>query len=238
MTKPLISVITVCYNAVNYIEATILNVIGQKDENIQFIIIDGGSTDGTVEIIKKYEGHIKYWISESDKGIYDAMNKAWAKADNDSYLLYLGAGDKIIALPDMSLYGDADVIYGDAFLGENKLFKSTVGWRSYLGNTIHHQAMLVKKSLHFDPPFSLDFKIYSDFDFNQRLLKQGVKFCRDHSFQGYALEGGVSEQLDIDEIAQIVTKNHGFLIGKLSKLYFKLQKLNGVRKNNSSNSTV
>lgn len=238
MTKPLISVITVCYNAVNYIEATILNVIGHKDENIEFIIIDGGSTDGTVEIIKKHEAYITYWISESDKGIYDAMNKAWAKANNDSHLLYLGAGDKIVALPNMSLLKDEKVIYGDVFLGESKIFRSTVGWRSYLGNTIHHQAMLVKKSVHFDPPFSLEFKIYSDFDFNQRLLKQGVKFCRDNSFQGYALEGGVSEQLDIEEVMQIVTKNHGFLIGKLSKLYFKLQKLNGIRKNNSCNSTV
>ena len=72
--KPLVSVITVSYNAVSVIERTILSVIGQNYLNLEYIIIDGGSVDGTIDIIKNYQDQISYWISESDGGIYDAMN--------------------------------------------------------------------------------------------------------------------------------------------------------------------
>lgn len=70
-----ISIITVSYNAAATIEQTILSVIGQEYPHIEYIVIDGGSTDGTVDIIRKYEDKIAYWVSEPDQGIYDAMNK-------------------------------------------------------------------------------------------------------------------------------------------------------------------
>ena len=70
-----ISVVTVCYNAADTIEKTMLSVLNQTYHDIEYIIIDGGSTDGTVEIIRKYADRIAYWVSEPDKGIYDAMNK-------------------------------------------------------------------------------------------------------------------------------------------------------------------
>ena len=73
--NPLITVVTVVFNDVQHIEDTILSVVNQTYPNIEYIIIDGGSTDGTIDIIKKYEERIAYWVSEPDKGIYDAMNK-------------------------------------------------------------------------------------------------------------------------------------------------------------------
>ena len=79
--KPLITVVTICYNAVDTIEETIKSVIEQTYPNIEYIVIDGGSKDGTVDIIKKYQDKISYWVSEPDRGIYDAMNKGTMKAN-------------------------------------------------------------------------------------------------------------------------------------------------------------
>lgn len=87
-----ISIITVSYNAAKTIEQTIQSVVNQTYDNIEYIIIDGGSTDGTVDIIKKYEDKIAYWVSEPDKGIYDAMNKGILKASGE-YIYFLGADD-------------------------------------------------------------------------------------------------------------------------------------------------
>lgn len=85
MTTPKISIITPCFNAVEYIEQTILSIINQDYDNIEYIIIDGGSTDGTVDIIKKYEDKVSYWISEPDKGQSDAINKGIVVATGDIF---------------------------------------------------------------------------------------------------------------------------------------------------------
>ena len=85
MNNPLISVVTVSYNAVLTIEQTILSVINQTYPHIEYIIIDGGSTDGTVDIIKKYANRIAYWVSEPDKGIYDAMNVLFQRYFRESF---------------------------------------------------------------------------------------------------------------------------------------------------------
>ena len=81
--SPLITVVTVVFNDVQHIEETILSVVNQTYPNIEYIIIDGCSTDGTVDIIKKYEERIAYWVSEPDQGIYDAMNKGIQKATGE-----------------------------------------------------------------------------------------------------------------------------------------------------------
>jgi acetyltransferase-like isoleucine patch superfamily enzyme len=115
----LISIITVTYNAYNSIEETILSVINQTYENIEYIIIDGGSTDNTIQVIKKYENRIAYWISEPDKGIYDAMNKGILNA-NGIWVNFMNSGDTFYnstVLYDIfhqNDYNKIDVIYGNS----------------------------------------------------------------------------------------------------------------------------
>ena len=94
-THPLISVITVVHNDVINIEETMLSVINQNYENIEYIVIDGKSDDGSTEIIKKYEHSIKYWISEEDKGVYDAMNKGIDVAKGD-LITFMNSGDRYL----------------------------------------------------------------------------------------------------------------------------------------------
>ncbi len=93
METPKITVVTVCYNAVNEIRRTIESVVSQTYGNMEYIIIDGGSTDGTVDIIKQYQGKLAYWCSEPDKGIYDAMNKAVTHASGGGFCAFMNAGD-------------------------------------------------------------------------------------------------------------------------------------------------
>ena len=92
--KPLISVITVCYNAQETLENTIQSVLNQNYDNVEFIIIDGNSSDNSLEIIRKYNDYIDLWISEKDDGIYDALNKG-VKFSKNKYYLVIGSDDII-----------------------------------------------------------------------------------------------------------------------------------------------
>ncbi len=213
-SQPHITVITVVYNGGQFLEQTIKSVLDQPYENLSYIIIDGGSTDGSVDIIKRYQDKLTYWISEKDQGIYDAMNKGWAAAADDSYVLFLGAGEKVLSLPKKTdAFAKTDVIYGRVYLGEHKYFISKTGWLLKLFNTLHHQALVVKKSIYPEKPFDLRFKVYADFDFNQRLLKQGARFAYAEDLIGYASLGGLSSRYAVRESFQIVQKNFGLLFG-------------------------
>ena len=127
MNNPLISVVTVSYNAVTTIEKTILSVINQNYSNIEYIVIDGGSIDGTVDIIKKYADKITYWVSEPDKGIYDAMNKGIIVATGE-WINFMNTGDTFYnenvfsEIFELNSYTE-DVISGCAQLANHKIWK-------------------------------------------------------------------------------------------------------------------
>lgn len=169
-------VITVCWNAVNLIEETIKSVLSQTYQDVKYLIIDGGSTDGTLDIIKKYEDRLTYWVSEPDKGIYDAMNKGLAKARElgDGWVNFMNAGD---------LFSDINVL--DKVFGIKEIPESikVIG-----GNTVNvfpdgHEEIHHAESSTVIPqrlPFSHQACIASiDFDWN---FNTNYKYSADYEF--------------------------------------------------------
>lgn len=204
----LIEIITVVFNGEELLEKTILSVINIAKSNlVKYTIIDGGSTDYTVAIIKKYQHHLKYWTSEPDNGLFEAMNKGWDMADTDSYILFLGAGDLIYSLPNLSASSSSKAIFGTVHMGEKQVYKSSISNQIEIGNTLHHQALLLHKSLHLDPPFNLNYKICADYDLNLRLYKEGINFTFSEDLIAYALPGGVSQTTEAAiEMLDVVEK--------------------------------
>lgn len=216
-----VTIVTVVYNGAKHLEETIQSVISLQCVAPEYIIIDGGSNDGTIDIIRKYENRINFWTSEKDNGIYDAMNKGWERAGANSHVLFLGAGDRILSLPaDMNRYRFNDVVYGRVMLGGNKYFFPRAGTELKVRNTLHHQALLINKSFHPEKPFDTRFKLFADFDFNQRLLKMGANFVYADSLEGFAMPAGVSSRFDISESLRIVKKNFGTGWSMAALLYF------------------
>lgn len=151
MSNPLISVVTVSYNAVLTIEQTILSVLNQSYSNIEYVIIDGGSTDGTIDIIKKYADKIAYWVSETDKGIYDAMNKGIQKAKGE-WINFMNAGD-ILYNSDVfaQVFGTA-ISMKTFFIYSNATFRDKSGIYEVEANHekgyLLHQCCIYRTSLH------------------------------------------------------------------------------------------
>ena len=175
MNNPLISVVTVSYNAVTTIEKTILSVINQNYSNIEYIVIDGGSIDGTVDIIKKYADKITYWVSEPDKGIYDAMNKGIIVATGE-WINFMNTGDTFYnenvfsEIFELNSYTE-DVISGCAQLANHKIWKpldsKKMTLMDFYISGFCHQATFIKK------------KFFRDLLYDEKLKIVAVVCCYD-----------------------------------------------------------
>ena len=218
---PLITIITVAYNAISTIEQTILSVINQTYPNIEYIIIDGGSTDGTIDIIKKYESRITYWISESDKGIYDAMNKG-IKSANGEWINFMNCGDTFYSnnvIIDVFKQArlTSDIIYGDTnimlSIGNFVKKASVVSKNNYM--PFGHQSSFSRTSLLKLFNFDLNFKICADSNFFYEAYNNNYKFeYVDIIIANYEAENGLSSERAIDliyEKGKIEKKNHNLL---------------------------
>lgn len=152
-----ITIVTVVYNDKKGIDKTIQSVLTQTYKNIEYVIIDGASNDGTLECIKKYEKDISFWLSEKDQGIYDAMNKGILRANG--YLInFMNAGDVFYNEDTIAhiaaLYADEDIIYGNILRQYGRYRSKAKGIVNpsphiidFLYNTFHHQASFIKKDL-------------------------------------------------------------------------------------------
>jgi glycosyltransferase involved in cell wall biosynthesis len=197
---PLVSIITVVFNGEKYIEETIKSVISQKYHRVEYIIIDGGSTDETVNIIKKYKDHVDYWVSESDLGIYDAMNKGVSIARGD-WVNFMNAGDYFYDNTTLfSIFknkmSDTDLIYGDVeILYSNFSRIQKAGDTRYLwrGMQFSHQSMFVRTSLMRQYKFNIHNRIVADFEFVYHLYSKKCSFNYVPLIVSSVVAGGLSD---------------------------------------------
>lgn len=187
MKNPKISIITVVYNGVQHIEQTIKSVMNQNYNNVEHIIIDGGSTDGTQDIIKKYENKLGYWVSEKDSGIYNAMNKGWKKATGD-VIGILNADDYYLEgvltrVADVFSKTNAAVVYGNLkklrYIGTQQYFReefpNLLDMERRMG-VFHPSTFVQKKVYQKIEGYNEKFKLSSDYDFVLRIYKAGFDF--------------------------------------------------------------
>ena len=201
---PKISIITVCFNAKDCIEETILSVINQSYPNIEYIIIDGGSSDGTVDIINKYNTKITYWISEPDKGIYDAMNKGINIASG-KWINFMNAGDTFCETTTVESCINflrkkecIDVLYGNTILNyKNEKYLSYPHNLSLINRiTIFcHQSCFIKNSILKKNLFDIKYKIVADYNQIRNLYNKGCLFKYINiPICNYEAENGISSQ--------------------------------------------
>ena len=215
MILPKISIITVCYNAESLIERTIQSVLNQTYTNIEYVFIDGKSTDNTVQVIENFietyrkQEHSRIQIvlkSEPDKGIYDAMNKGLSLATGD-YVWFINAGDEIYEPTTLEglmphFQQRADIVYGDTVyvnlsrevLGlRKKRPPKKFTWKSFRnGMTVCHQSILVSRKI--APKYDLQYRVCADIDWVIIAMKNSKTVCNSQQILSRFLLGGFSKQ--------------------------------------------
>lgn len=199
-----ISIITVSYNSVKTIEQTIVSVINQIYADIEYIIVDGGSTDGTIELIKKYETYITKWISESDVGIYHAMNKGIKMATGD-IVAFLNSDDwyELDALEYVNsefVKGEYDIFFADVTrISEELKVIETIPLKKQALSVLHlgmpacHQGIFSKREL-LQGGFNQHYSISADYDWLQQVMLRDIKVGVSGKKIAYFRAGGVSHR--------------------------------------------
>jgi glycosyltransferase involved in cell wall biosynthesis len=189
---PLISIVTVVKNGDRHLEEAIKSVLNQSYNNIEYIVVDGGSTDGTLDIIRKYEDKISFWVSEPDGGIFDAMNKGIRKASGD-FIGILNADDwyephfvEAVAdkIDDVGPHIKEAVVYCDYYQydeGFNPQVKtkkySTMNYRT--GMSISHQSMFIGQAVYGKiGHYNLEYRLASDYDLFLRMIRANAEFVK------------------------------------------------------------
>lgn len=217
--KPLITVVTVVYNGAESLEQTITSVINQTYDNIEYIIIDGASSDSTLDIIQKYEDKIDYWQSEPDKGIYDAMNKGIRLATGE-YISLLNSGDwyekyTIERIVDaIKKEPNIDIFYGMMRIyTEDKKFLWMYGYsHNYLDKAmISHPTSFVKKSIYEKYKYNIEYKSAADYDLFLTFYQNHFSFYFLENVLGNYILGGMSDSLIGKKETVRVQFKHGFI---------------------------
>ena len=199
------SIITVNYNNCEGLRKTIESVVSQTYHDYEFIVIDGGSTDGSADVLKEHDKDITYWVSEKDTGIYNGMNKGIAKAKGD-YLNFMNSGDCFFAsdvLQRVAAYeSNADFIVGRDYhyssekqQGHASIQPPRTSMMHFFVATLDHQSSFIRRELFCGSPYREDYRLVSDWIvFTEKIVSEGkrVQFIPDIVCQRE--EGGISDQ--------------------------------------------
>ena len=209
--QPKISIITITYNAELFLEKTIKSIIKQTYANIEYIIIDGGSKDKTLEIANRYKSYINVLVSESDKGIYDAMNKGLERATGE-YVWFMNAGDEVFSPDTLSnIFGQISAHLADIYYGETEFrnlenqylglrsevtplkLPENLSWASLqMGLVVCHQAVIVRRVI--APKYDLMHRYSADIDWIIKVLRQAEIVCNCKATVAIYLQGGFSRR--------------------------------------------
>lgn len=201
-----ISVIIPCFNAHSTIEYAIQSFIQQTYPQKELIIIDGGSNDGSIELINQYKTSISFFKSEKDRGVYDAINKGINVA-NGEWIFILGADDEFHSkdvLESISKYfsSNVDILSGRVINLDKahalvpSLFVPKIGFSAFFRNTLHQQGTFYRKSVLPHPPFSPEYKVLSDYRTHLLLMKQKVRFTLIDQNISKCRAAGLSKRFD------------------------------------------
>ena len=233
MKKIKFSIVTVSYNASKTIKETLISVCNQSYQNVEYIIIDGGSTDGTCEIVEAYRDKIAYFVSEPDGGIYDAMNKALKVATGD-YVIFMGADDHFLSFAvleevanKISYQNDTNAVYyGDVFRPKrNDLYCGIFNKYKLAVKNIPHQALFYPKTVYKNNLYEVKSKVYADYLYNLMLFKMhrfrylGVTI----SYFDAALSGIQKDEYFEKLRKDIIVQNLGIISYYYSKIYHLLR---------------
>ncbi|SKB88802.1 Glycosyltransferase involved in cell wall bisynthesis [Sphingobacterium nematocida] len=234
--QSIISIITVVFNGVLTIENSIKSVLSQNVRNFQYIVIDGGSTDGTVEVVEKYLDQIDVFLSEKDEGIYDAMNKGISLAKGN-FLYFLGADDFLynsFVTKNIEYYtsqDNCDLIFGDVKYDTGDFVRSKFDWTLLLHNSLHHQGTFYNVKLFDQFRYDTSFRLISDYELNLKLylnkrnlvvkkVPLTISLCSDNGASRSMLSIALRETNQIREKCLGATKS--FIFSLLYKLKLKL----------------
>lgn len=241
--KPLVSIITVVLNGERYIEQAIQSVINQTYDNIEYIVIDGGSTDGTIDIIKKYEQHISYWVSEKDKGLYDAMNKGILASKGDIIGL-LNSDDFYekdtieVVVSQFNRDSEIMLVHGairniDRFDKVDSVYGSMSKISDFLSTPFNHPTCFFKKEFYQNfGLFDLAFPTASDYDLMLRFRKSKLKdIYVDQVFTNFRRIGVTSEFnfSHLIEVWFLLKKNNYSFIVRFYAISYRLVLILGIK---------
>lgn len=225
MFDSLITIITITYNASATLRRTIESVAAQEYSKIEYIIVDGASTDGTVDIIKEYPDVVTRYVSEPDNGLYDAMNKGLQMATGE-YVWFVNAGDEIASptvIRDMFKYEPyCDVYYGNTVMtdmegnviGDRRLTPpDNLTWKSFkMGMLVSHQSFVARRVL--CGKYDLKYRFSADFDWCIRVLRNSDFICNTDMTLSRFLDGGITKQNIVPGLKErfsIMCKYYGVL---------------------------